>query len=125
MATSINSFLQKVDKIVSSGASGSDAEKVKENLLTSLYLDLVTKIGLDPNNKQVLDELSAKKPSTVEEMTAEINLAQEKLAQTGFDINKAFDESEKDVLESFITQLEPNLSPEKITELRSIIATGA
>jgi hypothetical protein len=118
----VQTFLQKIDQVIALVGSESEAEEIKTNLLSSLYLDLTTKIGLDPRNKQFLDEMAAKSPKTVEEFEQAIVLAQEKLKTTGFDTNQAVMDSSKAILESFISKVEPQLPPQKVEELKKIVA---
>ncbi len=116
----IETFLQKIDKVAHLLELG-DTESLKTDLLTSVYLDLTTKIGVDPRNRQFLDEIASKKQASVEEFNQKMAFAQEKLKTTGFDVNNALTESSKSVLESFVSKLEPKFTPEKITELRKMV----
>ena len=117
---STQNFLQKIDQIIASVGSETNPEELKTNLLASVYLDLTTKIGLDPKNRPFLDQLSTTPPKTVEDIDKNIAFAQEKLKETGFDTEVAMAKSSKSVLESFISKIEPSLTPEKVAELREI-----
>lgn len=120
----VQTFLQKIDKIISIVGSTpeSEVEELKTNLLASVYLDLTTKIGLDLRNKSFLDQMASTPPKTVEEIDNNIKLAQEKLKETGFDMESAINKSSKSVLESFISKIEAQLPPEKDIELRKIVS---
>lgn len=118
----VQNFLQKIDLVVAAMGTQTDAEGIKENLLASLYLDLTTKIGLDPRNKAFLDQMAANPPKTVEEIDKNIAFVGEKLKETGFNMETAITESSKSVLESFVSKIEPQLALEKVTELRKIVA---
>ena len=119
----VKNFLQKIDKLLSIvGSEVDNIEGLKINLLASVYLDLITKIGLDPQNKPFLNQMASNTPKTIEEFNRSIAFAQEKLKETSFDIEKSMSESFKSVLESFISKIEPNLTPKKVVELRKIVA---
>lgn len=118
----VQTFLQKIDQIIASVGSEAEAQELKTNLLASLYFDLTRKIGLAPQNKIFLDKMASNPPKTIEDIDRDLNLAQEKLKETGFDSEKAFTESSKDVLENFVSKIEPNLTQEKVVELRKIIS---
>ena len=119
----VQNFLQKIDKLLSMvGSKTNNVEELKTNLLASIYLDLITKIGLDPQNKPFLNQMASNTPKTIEEFNRSIAFAQEKLKETSFDIEKSMSESFKSVLESFISKIEPNLTPKKVVELRKIVA---
>ena len=82
---------------------------------------MTAKIGIDPKNKVFLDQMATNPPKTVEDIDKNIAFAQEKLKETGFDMENAIAESSKSVLESFMSKIEPNLSPEKVAELQKVV----
>lgn len=118
----VQNFLQKIDRLLSVVGPETRVEELKTNLLAGLYLDLTTKIGLDPQNRPFLDQMASNPPKTVEEFDKNITFAGEKLKETGFNIEKSIAESSKSVLESFISKIEPKLAPEKATELKKIVS---
>lgn len=122
MNNALFSTLNKIEKIIDALGINEEKQKMTENLIASIYIEMVNQTAVNPQNKDILLELSKKDPKTQEEFTGVYNYITEKSKELGYDASVEIEKASKIVLENFIQELQPDLSPEKIVELNKIIA---
>lgn len=99
-----------------------EKNQVKENLIASVYLQMVKQIGTDPKNKDLLLELSKNEPKTKEEFDRVFDYAQQKTKELGYDAGSELEKASKVVLENFNREMQNDLTPEKLAEIKKIIS---
>lgn len=122
MSNILQSTFDKIDKIINFLGVVEDKEKIKENLIASIYLEIIKQIGTDPNNKDLLLELSKKEPKTKEEYNTIFDYTQQKTRELGYDANLEFEKASRVVLGNFIKEMQNDLTPEKTIQLQNIVA---
>lgn len=114
--------LDKLDEVLNKIlGSVSEKDAVKQNVFSSVWITYVNNVGQFPENKNIVDNLASKNLSTYEEFEKAINETKVALEQSSFDTEKALKESVKEVLTDFISGVEPELPPEKISEFKELL----
>lgn len=114
--------LNKIDLIITNLEISEEKQKVKENLIASIYVEMINQIGSDPQNKNLFLELSKKEPKTKEEFDKVFDYTQQKTKELGYDANLELEKACKVVLENFVQELQIDLPPEKVIALKKIIS---
>ncbi len=108
--------------------SGAELEidSVKKDLFSAAYLNFILRVAQSPENKGLIEHLSSQSRniSSYGEFERVINETKEKLRESDFDAEGALKSAISEVLNDFITELEPTLAPEKVAEIRKTVSEG-
>lgn len=115
-------FEESIEKLFSSLSLESEKEEIKKNIIASLYFNYLAAIM-----NLIQDDSFKQKLKNPEELSSDdfnVLVEEGKKVLTGSNINyeETFTNSCNTVLNDFISELEPKLTPEKTAELRTIIA---
>lgn len=129
----MNSLLDQTysncDKMISTILSGmgvfEETNNTKNDLLLSIYTRFIKEVYKSPENKELLDKITALNENvSFEDFERVINEGKAHLEQNSSSFPDVLKKSTVSVLQDFITELEPKLAPEKVVELRKLLDEG-
>ncbi len=116
-------FFKKIDQISEVlNTTESESIKLKEDLLTGIFLDLTSDMANNPELESVLNQLSKTKPSTEKDFDQFMSQASGLLINSGYDLNSSFDKSARHVLKIFMSKLDGKLPEDKIVSLNRVLS---
>lgn len=115
-------FLEKFNKIFDILNLTENESEIKSNLLASVYLDFIHTLASDSKNKQLIDNIAKITPATPQEFDQVVAPVKQQLNDSGINIESLLLKCSNQILKDFITDLQPNLTPEKAEQLRKIIS---
>ena len=99
-----------------------ETNSTKNNLLLSVYTRFIKEVYKSPENKGLLDKITALNENvSFEDFERVINEGRAHLEQSSSNFPDVLKKSTVSVLQDFITELEPKLTPEKAAELRKVL----
>ncbi len=113
-------FTSKLNKVLGVLALDSNKEQITKDLFATFLLKLSSKFSESTNAKQILGEVTI--TPTPEQNKDIIQKLQESYTKDGLDAQKVLLDSVKETLSDFVSEMEPDLSPEKVEELRKVIS---
>lgn len=112
---SLTKFLQKVSNIFDCLNLTEGKEEIVKNLVGSFLLNFSRIIAQDERSASVLSDYSQASDSGSDKLF-------EFLDSKSIDYKTSFDQAQKETLQSFVSELTPDLTPEKVEELNKIIS---
>lgn len=117
------------DKMISSILSSigvfEETNNTKNNLFLSIYIRFVKEVYKSPENKELLDKITALNENvSFEDFEKVVNEGKAHLEQNSSNFPDVLKRSTVSVLQDFVAEIEPKLTPEKAAEVRKIIAEG-
>lgn len=114
------------DKVVSTilssvGISG-ETKDTKNNLLLSVYIRFIKEVYKSPENKELLDKITALNENiSFEDFEKVVNEGKTHLEHNSVSFPDVLKKCTAFVLQDFITELESKLTAEKVVELRKLV----
>src|SRR5258708_33988136 len=120
----LQKFESSVDNLLLSLNLSNDKDAIKKNISASLYFNYINAIFGSSEAASLTQKLKNQEALSIESFYKLIEEGKTLSSNDKVDFSSVFKNSCNAVLNGFITELEPKLAPEKVTELRKIVSEG-